>query len=150
MTISQLSSLLSPLNNAIFNSYNSRYLAIFNRILLFTMLVKITKCVFGLNTKDGFDQNIFKNSPPVTLPPPPPLQNWYRHVLKRFFVDQCVCHKHEQYDKVITILLLCTIAFIKFQYCANTVGFYSVETQKYACYTNAVIRVTTSKISAVR
>ena len=41
----------------------------------------------------------------------------------------------------ITFLLLYIIACIEFQYHANIVGYYSVETQKYACHTNAVIRV---------
>ena len=57
--------------------------------------------------------------------------------------------KHKQYDKVITILLLYITACIEFQYHAYIVGYYSVETQKYAYHTNAVIRVTTNKIWAV-
>ena len=54
---------------------------------------------------------------------------------------------HKQYDNIIITLLLYITACIEFQYHANIVEYYSVATQKYACHTNAVIRVTTSKIS---
>ena len=62
----------------------------------------------------------------------------------------CLKKKHKQYDKIIITLLLYIIDCIEFQYHANIVGYYSVAMQKYACHTNAVIRVTTSKIWAVR
>ena len=67
---------------------------------------------------------------------------------KRCFADRCF-FKTQQYDKVITILLLYIIVCIEFKYHANIVGYYTVEIQKCASHTNVVIRVTTSKIWAV-
>ena len=67
------------------------------------------------------------------------------------FADRYVCKKkHKQYDKMITTLLLYIIACIEFQYHANIVEYYSVETQKYACHNNAVTRVMPSKLWSIR